>query len=126
MFTLRRRAKPQPQSAQSTRLSQQVDESTATYEFVATFDAAASNTKPGGNDSGVYVMYPKDRFAVLRDAPAATANQTAQSIAPGASTRVPKVIAVMLEPDGQSRFFHPEASRRAGRPIWQPLQKVGS
>ncbi len=126
MFKLCRRTKPEARSAQPTGLCQAVDASPTTYEFVATFGFAASNTRPGGNNSAVYTMCPEDSFAVLRDAAEASVNDKAQEKATAVAKSVPKVIAVMLEPNGQSRFFHPEASRRAGRPIWQPLQTVES
>ena len=124
MFKLRRRAKPETKIAQPTRLGQAVDASPSTYQFVAIFDAAASNNRANGGDSGVYSMGPEDRFAVLREPAGVTADATAQTRV--TSQKVPKIIAVMLEPDGSSRFFHPEASRRAGRPIWQPLQPLES
>ncbi len=126
MFNLRRRAKTDCKPTQPSSLKRAVDTRPIAFEFVATFDDSASATHYAGKDSGVYTMCLEDSFAVLRDENRSTVNETAQAAAPAAPTKMPKVIAVMLEPDGQSRFFHPEASRRAGRPIWQPLQPLES
>ncbi len=126
MFNYRRRAKSACPNLQSGSAR---DAQSTTYEFVATFDATAAGNPDGGDDSGIYTMRPEDRFAVLRCAQAGDANKSAtheKAQALAVAHRVPKVIAVMLEPDGQSRFFHPEESRRAKRPVWRPLQRVES
>lgn len=132
MFKYRRRAKSEGKFAcPSEQRGPAYDAQSITYEFVATFDAAAAGDHQTSDDSGIYTMCPEDGFAVLRDANESATNEKAQASvaskrARSASNRIPKVIAVILEPDGQSRFFHPEESRRAGRPIWQPLQRVES
>lgn len=134
MFKYRRRAKTESKPACSSEsLVQKCDMKPVTYEFVATFDADAAPNHRVSDDSGIYTMCPEDSFAVLRDVDVneSTANEKTQASmainrANTATTRMPKVIAVILEPDGQSRFFHPEESRRADRPIWRPLQRVES
>lgn len=126
MFKLRRSAKTEARPSPPSRQGQTVDAPPITYEFVAKFEVSAANKLSANEESGVYTMCPHDQFAVLRDADAEQPNGGVDVVSSGALNRVPKVIAVILEPDGCSRFFHPEASRRAGRPIWQPLQPLES
>ncbi|MGI9289099.1 MAG: hypothetical protein ACR2P1_27250 [Pseudomonadales bacterium] len=132
MFNRRRRAKSDNKSSYSSKsFAQAYDAQPITYEFVATFDTDAATNHRVSDDSGIYTMCPEDRFAVLRDVDESTTNEKTQaSIATNrvntTTTGMPKVIAVILEPNGQSRFFHPEESRRADRPIWRPLQRVES
>ena len=124
MFNLWRNAKSKIRPAQPRRESRTVGAPEVKYAFVATFNGASVSV----NDSGIYTMFSNDSFAVLcdrpRDASAPVASKTTRPHLAAPSETMPKIIAVMLEPDGQSRFFHPEASRRAGRPVWQPLQPV--
>lgn len=137
MFKFRRRAKSDSKPACLNEQRGRVhDAQSITYEFVASFDADTAGNHPGSDDSGIYTMSLEDNFAVLRDAQVSDGNESATnkktqaSVVANkvseASTRIPKIIAVILEPDGQSRFFHPEESRRAERPIWRPLQRVES
>lgn len=121
MFKLRRQTGPHRPSVKSRELNQQQTAPPNRYQFLATFEPAASSDCRDGQDSGIYTMCSDDEFAVLRDQQPPEAEKAAAATRP---RRIPKVIAVVREPDGQSRFFNPELSRRAGRPVWAPLQPI--